>query len=42
MRMGYDKPRYFRGWGASEKDLENVKRRDKIKITTAKKKYPVS
>ena len=38
MRSGYDKPRYFRGWGTSEKDLENVKRRDKIKNNYCKEK----
>ncbi len=38
MRSGYDKPRYFRGRGASEKDLENVKRRYKIKNNYCKEK----
>ncbi|HFU4054901.1 TPA: hypothetical protein ACGO6G_000949 [Streptococcus suis] len=36
--LEYDGVQHFRGWGANKKDLENIKRRDKIKNDYCKEK----
>lgn len=36
--LEYDGIQHFRGWGANKKDLENIKRRDKIKDDFCKEK----
>ena len=36
--LEYDGIQHFRGWGSSKKDLENIKRRDKIKNDYCKEK----
>ena len=36
--LEYDGIQHFRGWGSSKEDLENIKRRDKIKNDYCKEK----
>lgn len=37
-KVTFDGIQHFRGWGSSKEDLENIKRRDKIKNDYCKKK----